>query len=255
MESISFDRAADYYDRTRSLSADAMSAMVDLLRGELRGREQCLEIGVGTGRIAVPLAEAGVRVAGIDLSEQMLAVLRKKTASVPAAAGDATRLPFADDTFDGALACHVLHLIPDWRRAVGELVRVVGPSGRILVNLGGWDHGVWRAIEERFVAEAGIENPRVGATDADEVDAVAIDLGATVRVLPDVRDSRKVSYGELLDRIEQGMYSFTWGTDEVTRRRAAETVRQWVVDEHGSLDELRDQPWIVSWRAYDLPRG
>jgi SAM-dependent methyltransferase len=182
----------------------------------------------------------------------MLAALRAKTSAVPAVAGDATRLPFAGDTFDSAIACHVLHLIPDWRRAVEELARVVGPGGTILINLGGWDHGIWRAIEERFVAEAGIENPRVGATDAEEVDAVMTGLGATVRVLPNVRDNRQVSYGELLDRMEQGMYSFTWGTDQATRSRATETVRQWVAHEHGSLDEPRDQPWIVSWRAYDL---
>jgi SAM-dependent methyltransferase len=253
VESISFDRAAEYYDRTRSLSESAMRAMVDLLFRELEGRERCLEIGVGTGRITIPLVGAGVPVTGVDLSERMLAALRAKTSVVPAVAGDATRLPFADDSFDSAIACHVLHLIPDWRRAVEELARVVGPGGRILVNLGGWDHGVWKAIEEHFVAEAGIDNPRPGATDPAEVDAVMESFGGTVRVLPDVVDNRRSSYAELVDRIERGMYSFTWGTDEATRVRAAGAVRRWLTDEHGPLDEVHDKPWIVSWRVYDLP--
>jgi SAM-dependent methyltransferase len=253
VESISFDRAADYYDQTRSLSDEAMRAMVDLLLRELEPGGRFLEIGVGTGRIAIPLAEAGVPVAGIDLSERMLAALRAKTSIVPAAAADATALPFADDAFDGAIACHVLHLIPDWRGAVEELARVVRPGGRILVNLGGWDHGVWRAIEERFVAEAGIDNPRVGATDPAEVDALLAGLGAGVRVLPDVVDNRRLSYGELVDRIEEGQYSFTWGVDEATRVRAARAVREWLVTEHGALGEVHDKLWIVSWRVYDLP--
>jgi SAM-dependent methyltransferase len=253
--SISFDRAAEYYDRTRSLSETAMREMLAVLVPELEGRRRCLEIGVGTGRIALPLVQAGIPVTGIDLSENMLAVLSAKTRDVPAVAGDATRLPFAQAAFDAAVACHVLHLIPDWRLAVRELARVVEPGGRVLVNLGGWDHGVWRTIEERFVAEAGIDNPRPGATDVEEVDALMAELGAHVRVLPDVVDNRRVSYGELIDRIEKGMYSFTWGVDDATRVRAAGAVREWVLAEHGPLDEAHDKLWIVSWRAYDMTGG
>ena len=47
-----------------------------------------LELAIGTGRIAVPLAERGVRVAGIDLSPDMVAELRKKTDAIPVALGD-----------------------------------------------------------------------------------------------------------------------------------------------------------------------
>jgi SAM-dependent methyltransferase len=47
-----------------------------------------LELAIGTGRIAVPLAQRGVRVAGIDLSPDMVAELRKKSAGIPVAIGD-----------------------------------------------------------------------------------------------------------------------------------------------------------------------
>jgi SAM-dependent methyltransferase len=47
-----------------------------------------LELAIGTGRIAVPLAERGVRVAGVDLSPDMVAELRKKTNAIPVAIGD-----------------------------------------------------------------------------------------------------------------------------------------------------------------------
>ncbi len=53
-----------------------------------------LELAIGTGRIAVPLAERGVRVAGIDLSPDMVAQLRAKRAEIPVEIGDyaATRI-------------------------------------------------------------------------------------------------------------------------------------------------------------------
>jgi SAM-dependent methyltransferase len=47
-----------------------------------------LELAIGTGRIAVPLAERAVRVAGIDLSPDMVAQLRQKTDGIPVAVGD-----------------------------------------------------------------------------------------------------------------------------------------------------------------------
>jgi SAM-dependent methyltransferase len=49
-----------------------------------------LELAIGTGRIAVPLAERGVRVAGIDFSPDMVAQLRQKTDEIPVAIGDMT---------------------------------------------------------------------------------------------------------------------------------------------------------------------
>ncbi|HEU5405430.1 MAG TPA: class I SAM-dependent methyltransferase [Gaiellaceae bacterium] len=47
-----------------------------------------LELAIGTGRIAVPLAERGARLAGIDLSPDMVAELQKKTNAIPVAIGD-----------------------------------------------------------------------------------------------------------------------------------------------------------------------
>ena len=118
--SISFDRAAEYYDRTRALSDSVMARVVELLQSNLPAGELCLEIGIGTGRIAVPLAQRGVRVAGVDISRQMLSKLRGKVGEgwPQVAIADATHLPFAGRTFGGAIAAHVLHLIPEWKVAV-----------------------------------------------------------------------------------------------------------------------------------------
>lgn len=254
MESISFDRAVQFYDRTRALSERAMDEVVSLLADELNGRVPCLEVGIGTGRIGLPLRDAGIDLVGIDLSAKMLAALTAKSSPPPpVAAADATTLPFRDGSFGAALACHVLHLIPAWRIALREMTRVLRGGGLVLIDLGGWGGGDWERIERRFVEVAGILNPRPGATDPAEVDAAMASVGATVRLLPEVTDERAYSYAELLDRIEKGVYSFTWATDEANRVRAARAVRTWAESELGPLDEPRLQEWTVRWRAYDLP--
>ena len=53
--SVSFDRAAEYYDRTRALPTELARRQTEMLAGVLAGRGPVLEIGVGTGRIALPL--------------------------------------------------------------------------------------------------------------------------------------------------------------------------------------------------------
>src|SRR5204863_7519155 len=72
------DVAARYDDPSdRMFAPSAITPVVDLL-AELAGDGAALELGIGTGRIAVPLAQRGIRVHGIDLSEAMVAKLRAK---------------------------------------------------------------------------------------------------------------------------------------------------------------------------------
>jgi SAM-dependent methyltransferase len=69
-----------------STAGKPVEPVVDFL--EPFGGGGALELAIGTGRIAVPLAARGVRVAGIDLSPDMVAELRKKTDEIPVAVGD-----------------------------------------------------------------------------------------------------------------------------------------------------------------------
>ena len=73
------ERVAERYDESTAAQFDpvVVGPVVDFL-AELAGGGAALELGIGTGRIALPLAERGVRVHGIDLSEAMVARLRAK---------------------------------------------------------------------------------------------------------------------------------------------------------------------------------
>ncbi len=95
------DVAARYDDPAdRMFDPAAIAAVVDVL-ADLAGDGAALELGIGTGRIAVPLAQRGVRVHGIDLSEAMVARLRAKPGgtSIGVTIGD-----FATARVDGTFA-------------------------------------------------------------------------------------------------------------------------------------------------------
>jgi SAM-dependent methyltransferase len=100
-----------------------------------------LEIGVGTGRIALPFAQIGADYTGADLSLPMMEVLRKKIAAIPERAvrlklalADAMALPFADASFDVIIMIQLLHLVSDWRQTLRQCRRVLRDGGWLVLS-------------------------------------------------------------------------------------------------------------------------
>jgi SAM-dependent methyltransferase len=166
-ESIAFDRAAGYYDETRGFPPGEEKQIAELISraGGYTAQSRVLEIGVGTGRIALPLAAHVGALIGIDLSRAMLGRLRAKQSREPVhvVQADATRLPFASHVFDAAVAVHVFHLIPNWQGVLNELARALRPGGRVIH---GWSDGdpvfkelweAWRAaIPSKQAEDVGV---------------------------------------------------------------------------------------------------
>jgi SAM-dependent methyltransferase len=254
--SVSFDRAVEYYDRTRGLSEGATQKTTALLAAELGGRDRCLEVGVGTGLVALPLAAAGLPVVGLDLSAPMLAKLAEKAggrAPFPLVRGDATALPFADDAFGSALVRHVLHLIPTWERAIAELARVVRRGGTVLVATGDIP-GAWREVTERFVARVGRPSFARGLDLRERVrlDQAFASHGGVPRDVPAIAERVGQSLGAFIDQMAEGLHSWTWDVPEGVRRDAAEEIRGWALERFGTLDPPEARDVAIEWRAYDL---
>lgn len=251
--SVVFDRAAGYYDQTRHLPEETAAAQTRLLAREVAGRDPVLEVGVGTGRIAIPLAAAGVRVVGADLSVPMLRRLVDKAPGVvPAVAADATRLPFADRSFGGVVVAHLLHLVPDWERVLYELVRVLRPGGRLLINPGSYG-GLSREIQDRVVAAAGRGRPYPGLDPNADLDALLTPRGLRPRPLPELTNPQTRTAAQWLDRIASQQHSWTWLIDPATLQRAVAEVREWVRSTHGDPEQVVIASRLVRWRGFELP--
>jgi len=123
-----YDREMDRWDR-RLFGASRPWAC-----GRAAG--DVLEVAIGTGR-NLPYYPDGIRLTGIDLSTQMLGIARDRAASLGREAdlrpGDAQALDFPDFSFDTVLCTLGLCAIPDERRAITEMARVLRPGGRLLL--------------------------------------------------------------------------------------------------------------------------
>jgi ubiquinone/menaquinone biosynthesis C-methylase UbiE len=130
---LAFDRIAYAYD-DYNLHAPEVSAQIGQSIAQVAGPNGLvLELGIGTGRIAAPVADAGCRVVGIDVSAEMMRKAREKGVSRLARAS-LLELPFRDQSFDAVLVVHVLHHIADWRQALTEAMRVLRPGGALIMG-------------------------------------------------------------------------------------------------------------------------
>lgn len=111
--------------------------LLDRLLGELDPRPtwRVLEIGTGTGANLPVLARLGVRqVVGCDLSAEALRYSRD-TSGLPFAQADASRLPFASNSFDVIVAADVIEHVDDDGAAVHEFARVLKPGGHFVFTV------------------------------------------------------------------------------------------------------------------------
>jgi ubiquinone/menaquinone biosynthesis C-methylase UbiE len=259
-QSVAFDRVASFYDHTRQLSNEGAKRVSELLSAEIRDRQPVLEIGVGTGRIALPLAETGVSLVGLDLSAPMLEKLVAKAGGHPPFSlvrADATKLPFGDGAFGVAYGVHVLHLIPGWRDVIRELARVVRPGGTVLLDFGGAPEEVdaIEAVSNRFEREAGIarRHPGIDEDDTPLLDEAFAELGARLRLLPEIVEDRRIPIDGWIQLLRGNVFSWTWPLDDETRERAADATLEWAKQQYGDLSEPEEFSQIAQWRAYDLP--
>lgn len=280
MPSISFDPVAHAYDDTRGYPPGVDQQIAAALEQTARATEQTafIEVGVGTGRIAIPLASLGHTYTGVDISEKMLSQLESKVLAQgweayeqpwgsradehasaphlvrrfarvdPAAAlrlvtSDITALPFPDAAFDVAVAVHIFHLVDGWQQAVREALRVLRPGGALLHCWDEHDDTSLNNIVEtwiKFVEELGGNTHRVGPESPRAVSAWLREQGLPVEELSIVRWETTTTPRRALERITSRLWSRTWLIPDEIFAASVQRITAWAFDYFGA--ERMDMP-------------
>lgn len=96
-----------------------------------------LDVATGSGNAAIPAAQAGARVTGLDLAPSLIEIARERSAEagveIEWVEGDAEALPFADESFDVVLSVVGVQFAPRHQVVASELSRVARPGGRVVL--------------------------------------------------------------------------------------------------------------------------
>jgi len=219
-----YDDVAGFYDATRGGESrgDAFAAELD---GRLPpGVGPILEVGVGTGVVALGLRRRGRGVIGVDIAAAMLARARARLGPV-LVRGDNRRLPFGDGSVAHAVSVWVAHAVEPPEAMFSEVARVLAPGGRYLVcptnrsAAGDVIHPILTAMFERAQhLNPGWRQRQVGASD---ILAWGVQAGFVGHVETCRSRSWLTSAGQQMEWIENRIWVDLRGLDEDTYRDVA----------------------------------
>ena len=136
-----FDSIAPVYDRLNHLLSfgidrswrrrlvRAVSSFCALRGGEVK----VLDMACGTGDVSIALRRKGLDVVGADISENMLAIARKKAPGIDFRYGDASELPFADGSFDAVTIAFGIRNFDKREQCIRDLHRVLKDGGMLAI--------------------------------------------------------------------------------------------------------------------------
>jgi demethylmenaquinone methyltransferase / 2-methoxy-6-polyprenyl-1,4-benzoquinol methylase len=180
-----FDDVAERYDLTNdvlSLGQDRVWRKEVAKAVDARPAQKVLDLAAGTATSSLPFARTGAYVVPCDFSLGMLQVGKQKHPWLPLTAGDATRLPFKDDTFDAVTISFGLRNVQDVDAALREMYRVTRPGGRVVICE--FSHPTWAPFRTVYTEYLMRALPPVARTVSSNPDAYVY-LAESIRAWPD----------------------------------------------------------------------
>ncbi|WP_432095226.1 demethylmenaquinone methyltransferase [Streptomyces sp. bgisy100] len=180
-----FDDVAAKYDLTNdvlSLGQARLWRRAVAQAVAARPAERVLDLAAGTATSSQPFVEAGAYVVPCDFSIGMLREGKKRHPHMPFTAGDATRLPFADASFDAVTISFGLRNVQDTDTAFAELLRVTKPGGRVVVCE--FSHPTWQPFRTVYTEYLMRALPPIATAVSSNPDAYVY-LAESIRSWPD----------------------------------------------------------------------
>jgi SAM-dependent methyltransferase len=260
-ERVDFSRNAPVYDRRHGafLADEAVDRLL-MAAGDQPGAV-VLDIGAGTGRVAIPFAANGCSVVALEPARGMIEQLQAKGNEVTLSPviGEGSRLPFAARTFDCCVIARLLYLAEDWREIIREAHRVLAINGSLLPEWGnGQADEEWVKIREearRLFEQAGVRKPfHPGVRTEAEVEADLASVGLVRVAEVPISPGPSVLLGEFLRRVVDGEVSYIWNVPQDVQAKCIPQLRAWV-EETFDLDRRIEIPREIRWTVYRKQRA
>lgn len=253
-ERVDFSQNAPVYDRRHGAvlsreDVDRLWAGADLHPGA-----RVLDIDPGIGRVAIPLAARGCRVAAMEPAASMLQELKKKASAIGVrlAAGAGARLPFASGAFHVVVIARLLYLTSDWRAILHDAHRVLARGGCLLHDWGnGEGDEEWVRIREearRLFESAGVLSPfHPGFRSETDVDLGERGLVREREIV--LGPGPGIMLREFLRRLVDGELSYIWHVPDSVRADGLPRLQRWS-EARFDLEARVPMPKEIRWTIH-----
>lgn len=250
---VDFSSNAAIYDRRHQalLPREVVGALASA--AELQTTSRVLDVGAGTGRVALALVDYGCTVVALEPSMNMLNELQRKRGgrALGIVCGEGGHLPFLPGLFDAIVFARVLYLIADWQSVLREASALLRPGGYFLHE---WSNGdaaeSWVQAREKLrtlFQEAGVNAPfHPGARTEADVDSYLEHLGMMRTAAVPAGPGPTRTLRSFINQITSGEVSYIWNVPERVRRQCLPEFTQWC-DRVFDLDESLAIPRELQW--------
>ena len=253
---IDFSRNASVYDRRHGAAVpDDWLTRVFQIAGLSTG-VRVLDVGAGTGRVAIPLARFGCRVFAVEPATGMLTELRAKAgdSGVLPVSAEGAKLPFSSGYFDAVVVARLLYLTSDWSAILHEAHRVLAPGGRLLHEWGnGHAEEEWARVRDQarqLFERAGTSVPfHPGVRSEAEVNHYLAGLGFEWEGECELGPGPMTTLGEFLRRVASGEVSYIWNVPERVREANLPLLQRWA-QQTFDLERPVPIPRMLSWTVF-----
>ena len=253
---VDFSANASIYDRRHGavLAPDIAHDLAS--KGELPREAWVLDLGAGTGRVAITFAAIGYKTVALDPAVPMLIELRRKARDIKiqTVVGEGARLPFSVGHFDAVILARVLYVMADWRTVLQQACKVLKPGGCLFHE---WGNGeadeTWVQIREKtrtLFEDAGVRNAfHPGARSVAEIDDFLAGLGVDRKNELRVGPGPNMTLLQFVEKIVSGEISYIWNVPQPVRETCLPALKKWSEDTL-DLKQLVPIPKELRWTIY-----
>lgn len=260
-ERVDFSANATIYDRRHGAAMPHDHVGRLWLAARLQAGADVLDVGAGTGRVAIPLALRGCNVVALEPAHGMLDKLRTKAGDtkLSVVVGEGGQLPFSAGCFDAVVIARLLYLTTDWPEILREVHRVIAVGGSLLHE---WGNGQvdeeWVQIREEarsLFEQAGSRDPfHPGVRSEAEIDEDLESLGFVRTAHFTMGPGSSITLREFLRRLTEGELSYIWGVPENVRTECLPRLTRWS-EQTFDLERPIPMPREVRWTVHRKVSG
>ena len=248
MQKISFDKISEHYDDSRDVPTKVIQGLIDHLHevGVFRENRLIVDVACGTCRYLEPFASTFTHAIGLDISEEMIDISRRKckgNGSVHFFKGDARFMGISGDVADVVMASKLFIHIRQWKDIIAEIKRITSEGGYFIhiTETGLFNNNIRKKFRG-LCRQAKMNFGFLGEADPEKVGQWIEEIGYHRINIPDQNFNwdHQVAYAEAYEALKNRSFVEFQQINDSDYQTILDSTAEWILDQPKGWDEIQE---------------